>query len=315
MTPTSAIVAVIGAGAMAEQHISAFVDIPGVEVAGIHSRTRPKADRLAEEFGISKVCDSVAELYHKTSADLLVVAVSVLSVRDVCAEAFQFPWTCLIEKPVGYDLAEAEEIAAEACKLGRQAFVALNRRHYSSTKAVTADLAEDGEPRLIHVQDQEDLSAAVASGQPEQVVQNWMYANSIHLVDYLRVFGRGEVTSVQPIIRWDPELPRFVVAKVTFSSGDIGLYEAIWNGPGPWAVTVTTQTKRWELRPLEQAAYQPRGSRKLQPVALHEWDTSFKPGFRAQAEAAVRAVKGQANGLPSLEEALASMRLVHQIYA
>ena len=53
---------------------------------------------------------------------------------------------------------------------------------------------------------------------------------------------------------------------MTFASGDIGLYEGIWNGPGPWACTVTTPRRRWELRPLEKAVFQNAGERKLNPV-------------------------------------------------
>ena len=56
-------VAIIGAGAMARQHIKAFADLPGVTVAGIHSRTRAKAEALAAEYQIAHVCDLVDELH------------------------------------------------------------------------------------------------------------------------------------------------------------------------------------------------------------------------------------------------------------
>ena len=308
-------VAFVGAGNMAREHMRAFADVPGVGLAGVYSRTTARAKAIAAEFGVSEVCKSIAELHERTRAQLVIVAVSELSVRDVCLEAFKYPWTCLVEKPAGYNVADAEAIAAAAHRLGRQAFVALNRRHYSSTKTVVEDLAASEEQRLVHVYDQQDHNVTRALGHPELVVQNLIYANSIHVIDYLRVLGRGEITAIEPTIRWDPEHPRFVAAKVSYSSGDIGLYEAVWNGPGPWAVTVTTQAKRWELRPLEQAAFQPYGSRKLEPVAIHEWDTKFKPGFRAQAEEAVKAAQGRAHSLPTLGEALVSMRLVERIYA
>ena len=71
-------------------------------------------------------------------------------------------------------------------------FVGLNRRCLSSTQAVLADLADDPGPRFIHVQDQQSLDVARQIGHAEPVVRNWMYANSIHLVDYLRAFGRGD---------------------------------------------------------------------------------------------------------------------------
>jgi len=313
-TNKSCKVAFVGAGYMGSEHLKAFQDVLGVELSGIYSRTASRAEKLAQQFGAKAVCSSIGELYEKTKADLVVVSVPELSVRAACFEAFKYPWTCLVEKPAGYNLADAESILDEARKLQRQAFVGLNRRHYSSTRTVLADISPQNSQRLIYVRDQEDLITARHSNQPELVLQNWMYANSIHLVDFLSFLGRGSISAVEPIIPWNPKDPRFVLAKITYDSGDIGIYEAVWNAPGPWAVTVTTQEKRWELRPLEQAAFQPFGSRKLEAVVQHEWDTQFKPGLRLQAEEAVQAVKGMPHSLPNLEDAMKSMRLVQLIY-
>lgn len=308
-------VAVVGAGYMAREHIRAFQDIEGVAVVGIQSRTRARADTLAAEFGVAGVYDSIRELYAATSADLVVVTTPELETNSVCRQCFEHPWTALIEKPAGYDVADAEDIARAADANGRRAFVALNRRHYASTRAVAADLVSQDGPRLIVVRDQQDPVAALAAGQPALVVKNWMFANSVHVIDYFTVLARGRVSGVEHVIPWTPSAPRYVAAKVTFDSGDIGLYEAIWDGPGPWAVTVNTPQKRWELRPLERAAFQLRGTRALQPLDLDPIDERFKAGLRFQAQLAVDAAAGRATALPTLAEALDSVRLVASIYA
>jgi len=306
--------AVIGAGYMADEHIKAFSDKLEVSIVGIYSRTQERSDNLAKKHGIAKVYDSIRSLYEGTQADLVVIAVPELSVNTVCKEAFKYPWQALIEKPVGYNLQDAEDIAAAADKTGRKAYVALNRRHYSSTRAVLTEIDEVAGPRLVQVLDQENPVAALEAGQPQLVVDNWMYANSIHIIDYLCVFCRGEVTSVDHVIKWDPQEPRFVMTKVNYSSGDIGVYQAIWNGPGPWAVTVSTQAKRWEMRPLEQAASQIYKSRKSEPLPVHEWDTKFKPGLRKQAEETIKALRGEKHTLPSLADGIKTMQLVSKIY-
>lgn len=307
-------VAFIGAGYMTTEHIKAFKDIPGVVLAGIYSRTQSRAEKLALESGVSAVCGSIAELYETTQAKLVVISVPELSVREVCLEAFKYPWTCLIEKPAGYNLYDAEQILHGAKQLDRQAYVALNRRHHSSTHVVLEDINQQKGLRLIHVYDQQDQIAARKAGQPELVVKNWMYANSIHVIDYFNLLGRGRIVSVTPLVKWTPDNPQFVVSKITYDSGDIGIYEAVWNGPGPWAVTITTQDKRWEIRPLEQAMVQPYGSRKLESVVTHEWDTRFKPGLRLQADEAVKASRGEIHNLPTLADAMKSMKLVQAIY-
>ena len=307
-------IAIIGAGYMAEEHIRAFQDIEDVVIAGIHSRTLSKAEDVAKKFAIEHVCDSIAELFIATQAHLVIIAVPELEVRGVCTQVFKYSWVPLIEKPAGYNLVDAQEIAIVAKDNNRNAYVALNRRHYASTRSVLGELKNvDGE-RLIHVYDQENPALALESGTPSEVVKNWMYANSIHVIDYFRMFGRGDITSIEPIIRWDPESPRFVMAKITYSSGDIGIYEAIWNGPGPWAVTVTTQQKRFELRPLEQASVQLYKSRNLELLTTNPWDSQFKPGLRLQAEEAIKAVRYQPTLLPTLDEALDTMKLVSAIY-
>ncbi len=308
-------IAVVGAGYMANEHLKAFQSISGVQISGIFSRSYDRAFDLAHKWGIKQVCHSIDELYHKTQADLVIVAVSELAVRLVLRECFAYPWTCLIEKPVGYNLTEAEEIAQSANELGTTAFVALNRRHYSSTLAMLNDLANNEGPRLIQIQDQEDTIAAIRSGKPEKVVANWMYANSIHLIDYLCLLGRGQVNDLHHLISWTPQQPQYVAAKIQFDSGDVGLYQGVWNAPGPWAVSVTTPSKRWEMRPLEKGFFQLYGSRQLEPVEIDSWDRQFKPGLRRQAELSIRAACGESiPELPTLEDALASMRLVKAIY-
>jgi len=308
-------VAFVGAGNMAREHARALADIDGVKLAGVYSRTPERGRKLGADFGMPAF-DSIAALHAATQADLVVIAVSELSAGEVTAECFAYPWTCLIEKPAGHDLPAAEAIAAAARAQHRQAYVALNRRHYSSTRAVVNALANDEGARFIHVQDQEDPRAALAVGRPKAVCDNWMYANSIHLIDLFAVLGRGHITGVQVVQPWRPDDPSVVIARISYDSGDIGLYQAVWNRPGPWAVAVTTASVRWEMRPIEDAAFQPYGQRKLEPVARSDWDTKFKPGLRAQAELAVRAARNEAAPeLPTLDDALASMRLTRDIYS
>jgi predicted dehydrogenase len=308
-------VSFIGAGYMAGEHLRAFSDIANITIAGIFSRTRIKSELLALKYSVEIICDSIKELYEKTESDLVIISVSELSVKEICYEVFKYPWVCLIEKPAGYNFDDAQLIMQAAKKQNAKAFVALNRRHYSSTKYLINELKFIEGKRLIHVYDQEDIIVAWENGVPTLVIDNWMYANSIHVIDYLSFLGRGTIESVENLVRWNAKEPGFVFAKIVFSSGDIGIYEAIWNGPGPWAVTVSTQEKRWELRPLENANFQLNGSRKLELVEHHVWDSIFKPGLRAQAEEAIKAVNGQPHNLPNLNDALESMKLVKLLYS
>ncbi len=301
---------------MADKHMSAFSDIDEVELVGIYSTNIDTSIELADKFLIKYIAKSIDDLYQKQLPDILVIAVPELATRSVCISAFKYNWMCLIEKPVGHSFLEAVEIAEYSSAMGRKDYVALNRRFYESTKVALREVSTSSAKRVIHVCDQEDLIAARKVNVPENVLKNWMYANSIHIIDYLNIFGRGKVINVEKICPWSPEDPGYVLAKINYSSGDIGVYEAYWNVPAPWFVTVVIPELRLELRPLEKLGIQRAGSRAVvscEPKS--SWDKDFKPGLRAQAEAIVDAFKGKKNDLVTLSDSLVTMKLIREIYA
>lgn len=306
-------IAIVGAGYMAGEHARAFASLPDVAIVGICGRGRERAEKLAAEYDVPSF-ESIAAMYQATGADAVVVTVNELSMPQVSIECFRFPWVCLLEKPIGLDLAETQKIVAARRASGASAFVALNRRSYAATRQVLAALSEDASPRLISVLDQQDLASVRSAGQPEKVISNYMFANSIHLVDYFCTFGRGDIVSVSPGVSWNPERPGFVVATIGFSSGDVGVYQAVWSGPGPWAVTVTNESARFEMRPLERLGIQRRGQRTLTEIAPDAIDLDYKPGLRHQAMQLVRFLAGEKTSLASVDEAARSMKLCSGIY-
>jgi predicted dehydrogenase len=306
----------IGGGDMTRAHALAFGAIEGVTLVGITNRTRAKAEAIASDVGISAVYDSIEEMWATAQPDIVVLAVYEPAIEAVATEAFKFPWTVFMEKPIGLDLAAAKRVTALASARSAGTYVGLNRRYLSSTRAVSSDFdARPDELRHIVVSDQQSLQVARDIGHSENVVQNWMYANSIHLVDYLCNLARGELVDVTVLEPWTPEAPTRVVAHLRYSSGDTGLYTCHWNAPGPWAVTAVTPSRRWEMRPLEAAVFQNGGERALNPVELEQIDKDFKPGFGWQAARLVEAIK--ANTQPqvcTIQDALIAMETVAKIY-
>jgi predicted dehydrogenase len=307
--------AIVGAGGMAREHARAFAAVPGVTVKGLTSRTRSKADALAGELGIPIVTDSIGELQAQTNADLLVITVPELSANPVAMEAFKHPWAVLMEKPAGYDLADAEKIAGAARGRKAPVMVGLNRRFYSSSRTIKADLeTRPNEKRFIHVQDQQSYAEARRYNHPPQVVEKFMYANSIHLIDLIPFFGRGMVTRVTPVTPWRGEDTEVMLAYVEFDSGDTALYEGLWKGPGPWAANVSTPGKRWIMQPLEDATYQNAGERARHTIERAEEDKQFKAGFLLQARAAIAKVRGEPSAIPSIDDSLQTMRLINRMF-
>jgi predicted dehydrogenase len=306
-------VAIVGAGYMAGEHARAFASLPDASLVGVCGRSPARVAKLAAEYGVPTF-ETISAMYRETAADAVVVAVNELSMLDVTTECFRYPWVCLLEKPIGINLSQAQTISAARRATGVSAFVALNRRSYAATRQALAELSKDSSPRLISVLDQQDLASVRSAGQPEEVVSNYMFANSIHLVDYFCTFGRGNIVLVSPTVSWDPERPGFVVATIHFSSGDVGVYQAVWSGPGPWSVTVTNESARFELRPLEKLGIQRRGQRQLTAVSPEVIDQDYKPGLHHQAEQLVRYLAEKETSLASVDEAVRSVQLCADIY-
>lgn len=307
-------VAIVGAGYMATEHAKAFSRLPGVHLAGITSRTLARAARLADNHPSLQVFDSIEEMHARTQADLVVVCVRELDLLGVVGKTFSLPWVHLVEKPLGHDLQEARIIHRMSLERQSKVYAAFNRRFYSSTRIALNQLEADDSRRLVSILDQEDAVSAHASGQPEAVVENWMFANAIHLIDLFHIFCRGNLETVRPIQPWRGLSTELVLCELTFDSGDIGLYQAVWNRPGPWSVAVSTRDRRLEMRPVEKVTEQLAGSRVSRELDLDPVDGECKPGLFRMAEAAVAAVRGENHCLPTIEASLRSMELVAALY-
>ena len=307
-------VAFVGAGYMAHEHARAFASLPSVKIVGVCGRSHLRTETFASTYDVP-IYKNVKELYEATNADIAIVAVNELSMYDICLKVFFFPWLCFLEKPVGINLSEAKKIEKAACTFGARAYVAFNRRSYSSTRIALEKLSSDEGPRLISILDQQDMSAAQESGMPEMIARNLMYANSIHLIDYFNLFGRGEIVDMQHLQRWNPEIPCYVVVTFRFSSGDIGVYQAVWDGPGPWSVTVTNTQIRAEMRPLEKLGIQCKGDRVLSEIETDISDKNYKPGLVYQAEQVICLLKGYPSILATIKDSTRTMELCSKIYS
>ena len=308
-------VAFIGTGYIGEEHIKVFKNIRSIDIVGIRNRVIKKSKNISKKHNIKFYAKSISELFEISKPDLVVIAVPELSLKKVCEEAFNYNATFLIEKPVGYNLEEAILIERMAKKKKKLAYVGLNRRHYQSTLDALKDIKKIKSKRIVNVLDQQSILGALKCGQPRLVANNFMYANSIHLIDYFCFFCRGKIKKIQKLIDWKKTKKKFVLTKIHFSSGDIGIYQAIWDGPGPWGITITTNEKRWEMKPLEVLTVQEKNSRKsLIKKHKNNLDKKFKPGLMVQAKELIKSFQNKKNTLPTLSDGIRTMRLIKKIY-
>jgi hypothetical protein len=122
------------------------------------------------------------------------------------------------------------------------------------------------------------------------------------------------VKDVTPVMPWKGEATEVVLAHIAFDSGDSALYEGLWQGPGPWACSVSTPSRRWVMQPLERASFQNAGERKQNPLGSNQVDSDYKAGFLRQAEAVMARLRGEPSGAVDIAESLRTMRLIQRIF-
>lgn len=307
-------VAFIGTGAMARAHAEAFQDIPNVELVGAMGRNLENLSSFTSQFNIPIMADTVGQLYRQTNADLVVVAVSELSAKTLIEAAAQYSWDILAEKPTGINLNEAYNLRIALGGATEKLFVGFNRRHYSSTRQMfdSINSIENG-VRYIEVCDQEHPLNAETAGRPKQVTENWMFANSIHLIDYFNLFARGEISSLTRRITELSSNSFVLNAEMGFESGDVGYYTAVWNAPGPWGFKCWAGNTFWESRPLERAISRTGDGPEVE-LKVHEWDIRFKPGIRMQAEEVIHHIENGTSKVPKLSDSIKTMEIVDRIY-
>lgn len=310
-------VALIGAGAIARQHLAAMQRVPELLPVGLCSRTRVKAEALAAEFGLPTVADSVEELVQRARPEALMVLVPPQAMAPLALTCLDFGLPLFLEKPVGLSVAEAEQVARLAAEKRVPNLVGFNRRHYSIFQRGLAKVLERGRLLAVQVEGSERMNVARGTGRfTDEVLRAWIYANATHTIDLLRHFG-GEPEEVCAFATslHEPLGDQFA-ACLRFPGGVLGSFTGNWHSPGGWAVVLKGEGVTAEFRPLEtcRVSYADGTSETLDPDAD---DAKVKPGFSGQLRALAQLVRTGLLAPPSqdLSGALLTMRLAAQLCA
>ncbi len=302
-------IGIIGSGYMAQEYIKVLKNIKKIEVTGVVSRNLKKTEKFASKNRI-KFFSSIDQLYNKTKPDAFIIAVSELSLKKVLIETFKFKTFNLVEKPIGINLKESNLITKISKNAKSINFVAFNRRHYDNIVFTKKELKKDKSKRIVFIQDQEYQN--YNSNIPRKVIKNWMYANSIHLIDLFYVFCRGKILSVKNKIKFKNKNYSLILSEIKFDSGDLGIYKCLWNTPGPWSVSVNTEKKNFTLRPIEKLFVQENKSRKIKKITFNS--DNYKHGILNQIKLFIKSIEQDKEFLPNFEDSLQSMKLIKKIY-
>ncbi|MCX5831439.1 MAG: gfo/Idh/MocA family oxidoreductase [Deltaproteobacteria bacterium] len=194
----------------------------------------------------------------------------------------------LIEKPGGLNEDEIRSVHEKTKKRNAEVYVAYNRRFYTSTLKAQEIIREDGGVRSFNFEFTEWSHEIVNIKKAPGVKENWLLANSSHVID-LAFFLGGKPKEISCYVGgaldWHPSGSIFTGAGISEKDA-LFSYQADWGAPGRWSVEVLTKKHRLIFKPLEKLQIQNIGEVAINEVAIDDdLDRTFKPGLFRQVKA------------------------------
>ena len=306
-------VSIIGAGRISEQYIKVLKSFKNVKIVGIVSKSEKSSKIKSKKFNIPYFGNSIDTMMNELKPNIVIVCVTATETMKVCLNLFKHDCISLIEKPLGLSPQDSKKILFKAKIFQRKAFVALNRRYLNSTNLLLKKLSSDKSKRIVSIFDQEDTENAKKNGHNSLLIKRWMYANSIHLIDYFTFLCRGNIKKIYNEKIKINNQQYFKSSKILFTSGDIGIYHAYWNRPSPWKISVSCNKSYFYMSPIEKL-FEKNNKGKLISYRDSKYDKEYKPGFYFMVKNLIKVYTGQKNNLVSLEENIKTMDLIKRIY-
>jgi len=119
-------IALVGTGGWGRQHARIFSQRPDVEFCAVMGRNRERAEARAAEYGVRAYTD-IAEMLEREKPDLVSLSLPNQGHFAPTMQVIQAGFPLLVEKPLVFDLAEADTLLQEARK--RDLFFAINFNH------------------------------------------------------------------------------------------------------------------------------------------------------------------------------------------
>jgi len=293
-------IGIIGAGYISKEHLIIIEAIDGVEVTGITSRTISKAKELANKYNVVSVYDNLNALIKNSDFDALMVLVSADQIYDVTKKLIPLQVPLFIEKPPGLFLRHTKNLLEFANKYETINMVGYNRRYYSVFHKGLDIIKKHGRLLGVTVEGHERFWKVSNKDQSNEVLSNWIIANSTHTIDLLRFFG-GEIKNMHRFTKKINEQKgdQFVAA-LEFDSGSIGTYTSHWFSPGGWSVKLYGDGATVIYKPLETGIWFNKEFQEYD-IIPDGVDEKFKPGFYRQMEAFIELVKNRKLKWPSMD--------------
>lgn len=281
----------IGAGKMGRAHTAAFKMISDVDIVGIVSGGGERARQLATEYDIPRWGAHWQDLAEETKPHACVIAVPAPVNETITRDVIEYGLHFLAEKPVALNSKTIRVLASQAKEKRLIGMAAVNRRFYPTVTAALDLVRFYGPVVGVTVMGPDPVRPYQARQHHAPLIcENWTRANTIHLIDLLRLIG-GEVEALSGAMHLHEAIgERCIAASMQFSSGTLGSFLSYSSHAGKWELRIHGDGVEAHLSPLEQGTMQ---MGHAVPFALPKSDAAdgLKPGLKQQALAFVESLR------------------------
>jgi myo-inositol 2-dehydrogenase / D-chiro-inositol 1-dehydrogenase len=295
MKPTARKVKVclIGAGQWGRQHARVFSQRPDVTLCAVAGRSLEKTQTRAAEFGL-RAYTNVLEMLEREKPELVSLSLPNLEHFEATMQVIQSGYPLLVEKPLAFDLREADQMLNEAAK--RDLFFAINFNHrYAKPLRLAREAIEKG--RLG------DLTHAIWRFGGEANISTHLHANLIetqcHGFDQLEhLCGPIESVMAEMTDRTGGGY-RTVALALRFASGAVGSMVGTYDSSYAYQDTHRLEINGTHGRlivedTVQRFCFQPAGNETAevwQAGYFNDFDREFQRTFDLHLDAILAAFK------------------------
>ncbi|MEN6357566.1 MAG: Gfo/Idh/MocA family oxidoreductase [Armatimonadota bacterium] len=222
-------VGIVGLGEFGELHVTAFSQIPYVEITRVCSRTASRAKEIADKYHVPAISTDYEEFACSDDVDVVSVATLSRDHRVVSVAALESGKHVLLEKPIADSLDDAEAIAAAAKRSAGKFMTAHICRFmppYAHAKSMI-DLGKLGEISMIQAY-RNNHYTTLSPGRK----LNPMRETAIHDIDLALWFTGSDVEECSGYKRYnqsDKEADS-TLAVVKLTNGTLCSFASSWMG-------------------------------------------------------------------------------------
>jgi predicted dehydrogenase len=281
-------IGLIGLGLMAQDYAKVLhaLQVPVVAIG----RSETKVHAFKEATEIDAVSGGIEKYLESNPVfETCIVAVDLLQLAPVTMYLLnKGVKNILLEKPGGMSVSEIDSLRLLAASKKANVYIAYNRRFFASVLKAKELIEADGGVKSTHFEFTEWSHIIRNLEKPTEVKENWMLANSSHVID-MAFYLAGSPEQMQSYqagtLDWHSKAAVFGGAGLT-KNGALFTYHANWASAGRWGVEVMTSKRKLILCPLEKLKEMKVGEIKISDVDLDDADdVQFKPGLKKQVEA------------------------------